>query len=141
MLKRSAMLAIAPIILVTAIGGCASRSTGQAPAAQAPAAKAPARAAYSGKVLIVGYPVPADLQYEVIGPIQVFKRGYGSTGMAFHMLGDKAREVGANAVVEASAWLAPAFPANVAPHGKGIAVFIENPKALDELSKNGGRWE
>jgi uncharacterized protein YbjQ (UPF0145 family) len=128
------------LLAVLGLGGCASRRADHAaPTAQPSAPRA--TAAYTGKVLILGGPLPADLRHEVVGHIGVFKRGFGGTGEAFHMLGDKARALGANAVIDARVWLAPAFPVNVAPHGRGIAVRVQDPTALEELGKTGGRWE
>ncbi|MFN0304121.1 MAG: hypothetical protein ACKVQU_27630 [Burkholderiales bacterium] len=93
------------------------------------------------KVLILGTAIPSNIVHEIVGRINVFQRWFGGTGHAYRMLGDKARELGANAVVESRVWLAPAFPAHVAPHGTGIAVRVKDAAKLEEISRAGGRWE
>jgi hypothetical protein len=95
----------------------------------------------SGRVLVTFNALPADGAYEVIGPISVYKRGYGGLATARQLLANRARELGANAVVEAGVWLAPAFPAKVAPHGAGIAVRVMHPDVLQSLMDDYSSWE
>lgn len=97
--------------------------------------------ARSDKILVTFNALPAAGNFEVLGPIYVFKRWFGGTGAAMSLLGEKARSMGANAVVESSVWLAPAFPAQVAPHGKGIAVRVNDPKLLQALADESSTWE
>jgi len=111
------------------------------PEAQADAAKSPEIKGNTEKILVTFNALPAVGDYEVIGPISVYKRWFGGIGTAMRLLGEKARELGANAVVESSVWLAPAFPAQVAPHGKGIAVRINDPKILQALADASSTWE
>jgi hypothetical protein len=96
---------------------------------------------HAGKVLVTFNQLPASGDYEIIGPISVFKRWFGGTGASMQLLGQKARELGANAVVESRVWLAPAFPAQVAPHGSGIAVRIRDIKILEALVDEASSWE
>lgn len=96
---------------------------------------------HAGKVLVTFNQLPASGDFEVIGPISVYKRWFGGTGAAMQLLGQKAREIGANAVVESRVWLAPAFPAQVAPHGSGIAVRIRDAKILEALVDEASSWE
>jgi uncharacterized protein YbjQ (UPF0145 family) len=123
---------LATAVLVVASGCATHNSTPPTPATAQP---------YTGKVLVLMEKIPKDVDHEVIGPISVYKRGYGGTGEAFRMLGDKGRAMGANAIVEARVTLAQAFPARLAPHGRGIAVHVKNPKQLEEIAATVGRWE
>jgi len=95
----------------------------------------------SGRVLVTFNALPPDGGYEVIGPISVYKRWFGGLATARRLLADRARELGANAVVESRLWLAPAFPAQVAPHGSGIAVRVTHPEVLQNLVDEASSWE
>lgn len=97
--------------------------------------------AEAGKVLVTFNGLPPEGSYELVGPISVFKRWFGGTGTAMRLLGERARELGANAVVSTSVWLAPAFPAQVAPHGKGIAIRVKDPRVLETLADEASTWE
>lgn len=143
-------LALGIIIALTGLlPGCASQSTSAAPAAANSAPASPASEAKGNttpatrqKVLMVwGSTLPADIEYEVIGPISVYKRWFGGMGQAYPLLAEKARELGGNAVLSAHAYLSPAFPANVAPHGKGIVIRVKDPAKLERLSAEDGQWE
>ena len=136
-------LAIGIVIALTGLLlGCASQSTSSAPGSPASETKASITPAAKSKVLIVwGTTLPADIEYEVIGPISVYKRWFGGMGQAYPLLADKARELGGNAVIDARAWLSPAFPAQVAPHGKGIVIRVKDPAKLEKLAAEDGQWE
>jgi hypothetical protein len=134
--------------------GCASQSTTSASAeprpqttsaptaSTTPEVKASDSIIGKPKVLIVwGSTLPADIEYEVIGPVSVYKRWFGGMSQAYPLLADKAREMGGNAVLEAHAWLSPAFPAQVAPHGKGIVIRVKDPAKLEKLAAEDGQWE
>lgn len=103
--------------------------------------QAPDAGAHAGKVLVTFNQLPPIGTYQIIGPISVFKRWFGGTGAAMQLLGEKARELGANAVVDSRVWLAPAFPAQVAPHGSGMAIRVKDPKVLEALADESSTWE
>ncbi|MBI4996244.1 MAG: hypothetical protein HZC22_04965 [Rhodocyclales bacterium] len=143
-------LALGIVIALTGLLlGCASQPISPTPTAEnsapvSPAGEVKASTATSAtpKVLIVwGTTLPADIEYEVIGPISVHKRWFGGMGQAYPLLANKARELGGNAVIDARAWLAPAFPAQVAPHGKGIAIRVKDPAKLEKHAAEIGQWE
>jgi hypothetical protein len=106
-----------------------------------PASAVETVAVREGKILVTFNALPAEGAFEVIGPISVHKRWFGGTTAAIPLLANKARELGANAVVETRIWLAPAFPANVAPHGSGIAVRINDPSLINKLADQSSYWE
>lgn len=93
------------------------------------------------KTLITFNSLPAQGDFQILGRIEVYSRWFGSTRKAMALLGEKARSMGANAVVEAGVWQAPAFPATVAPHGTGIAVRINDPQLLEKLADSSSTWE
>lgn len=93
------------------------------------------------KTLITFNSLPAQGDFQILGRIEVYSRWFGSTRKAMALLGEKARSMGANAVVEAGVWQAPAFPATVAPHGTGIAVRINDPRLLEKLADSSSSWE
>lgn len=93
------------------------------------------------KTLVTFNSLPAQGDFEVLGRIDVYSRWFGSTRKAMTLLGEKARSMGANAVVEAGVWQAPAFPATVAPHGTGIAVRIKDLQLLEKLADSSSTWE
>lgn len=103
--------------------------------------KGPTATTLNSRTLVTLNALPAEGDYEVIGRIEVYSRWFGSTRKAMTLLGEKARSMGANAVVEATIWQAPAFPATVAPHGTGIAVRINDHQLLEKLADSSSTWE
>lgn len=93
------------------------------------------------KVLVTASALPAKGDFEMLGALHVQSRWPGATGKANKLLAEQARGMGANAVVEARAWQALAFPAVVAPHGSGIAVRIADDELLRGLAGSGSSWE
>lgn len=103
--------------------------------------KGPTATTLNTRTLVTFNSLPPKGDYEVIGRIEVYSRWFGSTRKAMTLLGEKARSLGANAVVETGVWLAPAFPATVAPHGTGIAVRINDLQLLEKLADASSTWE
>lgn len=95
----------------------------------------------NNKTLVTFNKLPAQGDFEILGRIDVYSRWFGSTRKAMTLLGEKAHSMGANAVVEAGIWQAPAFPATVAPHGTGIAVHIKDMQLLEKLADSSSSWE
>ncbi len=142
-LSRTAVFAVATLLIgMVVLGGCANTPPNQSDTAKPEANQNPPPVvAETRRVLILSTPLPPGVEFERIGRISVYKRSFGGTGQAFRMLGDKGRELGANAVIESSVRLKPAFPVMVAPHGWGTAVRVKNETALEEIGKSSGRWE
>jgi hypothetical protein len=132
--NRRSLLALSLIVATTV-------AMAQTTAATQEASGTSIQAIPENKVLVTFNPLPPEGAYEVIGPISVFKRWFGGTGAAMTLLGEKARSLGANAVVESKVWLAPAFPAQVAPHGSGIAIRVKDPALLKALADAESTWE
>lgn len=99
------------------------------------------REPYNGKVLIVEGSVPGTVEYEIIeDDMEVVKRWYGALDESYLLLAKAARSLGANAVINARVWIAPSIGAWASPHGAGQAVFIKDPKKIELLERQGGRF-
>lgn len=95
----------------------------------------------SEKVLITYNTLPESGNFEVVGPIYATKRWFGGADVVTKSLGEQARALGANAVVDFKLWWAPAFPVPAAPHGKGIAVKVNDQALLKTLVDDASYWE
>jgi hypothetical protein len=94
--------------------------------------------AYEGRVFIFDDPLPAGIDYDIVEKkISVSKKvGYGSPDIAYELLAEEARELGANAVIEAHTWLSPSLLSWASPHGEGIAIRVKDVSKLEALSKD-----
>lgn len=101
----------------------------------------PSATTLNTRTLVTTKALPAQGDFEVLGQIEVYSRWFGGTQKAKALLGQRAKELGANAVFESQVWLAPAFPATVAPHGRGIAVRINDLQLLEKLADSASSWE
>jgi hypothetical protein len=91
------------------------------------------------KVFITKQSLPVGLSYVSISRIDVGKIWYGSADGVLDSLADRARELGANAVIETKTWHQPAGFAWAAPEGSGLAVRVADIKSL-ETSGVQGSW-
>lgn len=101
----------------------------------------PSATTLNSKTLVTFNSLPAEGDFQILGRIEVYSRWFGSTRRAMAMLGEKAKSMGANAVVETGVWQAPAFPVMVAPHGTGVAVRINDHELLRKLADSSSTWE
>ena len=93
--------------------------------------------AHINRVLVVQGPLPIDVQYEVLATIDVGKVWYsGADGIPGEMA-MRARNLGADAVINVRQWRQPSGFAWAAPHGQGQAVKILNkdPRELENLGQ------
>lgn len=96
-----------------------------------------AQAAHSDQVLVVEGPLPAGVEYEAIGAIDIGKIWYtGNDGLLVEMA-QRARTMGADAVINVKRWRQPSGFAWAAPHGHGDAVKLRDKAQLQELAKLG----
>jgi uncharacterized protein YbjQ (UPF0145 family) len=63
---------------------------------------------------------------------------YGSTEVVREQLADRARAIGADAVIKVALWHQPAGWAWAAPHGAGVAVKIGASENFDFTALPGG---
>jgi len=94
---------------------------------------------HTGKVLVTPNALAAGIGAEEVGIIRVGKVYYDTSEWALQAFAVKAREIGANAVVEARTWRQPSAWAWATPHGTGRAVYIKNPDD-PALNAAGGQW-
>ena len=79
------------------------------------------------------------MRYEALGTLDVGTIWYGGGDKVDQQMADRARAMGADAVINVRRWRQPSGFAWAAPHGSGQAVKILNPGAatLDALP---GGW-
>ena len=132
------------VLLLTAfmVSACSAHSpfivknTVEGHPASASATKYPA---HSKKILVTQSGLPADIKYEVIETIEVGKVWYGSVNEVDVSMADRARSIGADAVIFAKTWHQPSGWSWAAPHGSGQAVKILNPDST-KLKSVPGSW-
>lgn len=95
--------------------------------------------AHSEKIFITKQDLPAGVQFDMLGVIDVGRVWYGGDAMAWKPMADKARELGADAIIKARIWRQPEGWAWAAPQGSGTAVKLQNKSQVD-FSKLSGEW-
>lgn len=129
------------VLCAAALGGCAAHSPmimkQTVDVAMAP--NAPKLAPHTEKVLFLDNAPPSSVRYEVLGEINAGAVWYGGPDALLDAMADKARSIGADAVVEIGTWKQPSGFSWAAPHATGKAVKILNKKAVN-LSALGGTW-
>jgi hypothetical protein len=89
--------------------------------------------AHHDRVFITEQSLPAGVEFELISTIDVGKIWYGSSNSVLGSMADRARELGANGIVQAKTWRQPSGFSWAAPHGSGQAVRVRDIKALESL--------
>jgi hypothetical protein len=92
---------------------------------------------YQGKVFITKQALPTNVAFTPIARIDVGKIWYGSSTDALASMANRARELGANAIVEAKTWHQPSGFSWAAPEGAGQAVSIKDLSALSSAGVSG----
>jgi hypothetical protein len=92
---------------------------------------------HSDKVFITKQPLPSTVTYQPISTIDVGKVWYGSSESVYTSMADRARQLGANAVIQVKTWHQPSGYSWSAPHGSGQAVHIDDIHQLDALNLQG----
>lgn len=95
---------------------------------------------HTNRVFVTSASLPATVQHEVLGTVDVGKAWYGSSEKVHEPLADGARKLGADAVVEVKSWFQPSGWAWAAPHGSGKAVKITDPANFD-FTTLAGEWK
>jgi hypothetical protein len=93
--------------------------------------------AHNDKVFITAQSLPASAGFDLISTIDVGQIWYGSSGDVYTSLANRARELGANAVIQVKTWRQPSGFSWAAPHGSGQAVRISEIKVLESLGIKG----
>jgi hypothetical protein len=126
--------------LVLALAGCAAHSPmimkNTVDVDANPNVKA---AAHNNKVLFVENTLPSNVKYDVLGEINIGKIWYGGGDALLDEMADKARALGADAVIEVGTWKQPSGFAWAAPHASGKAIKLLNKKSVD-MKALAGIW-
>ena len=77
--------------------------------------------------------------YDFVSVIDVGKIWYGGSTSVLVSIADRARELGADAVIEVKTWHQPSGFSWAAPHGSGKAVKFRSKSEVD-FSKLHGDW-
>ena len=93
---------------------------------------------HSDKVFFTEQPLPPTVNFELISTIDVGKVWYGSNKSVYKSMADRARQLGANAVVQVKTWRQPSGYSWSAPHGSGQAVRVDDIHQLEALDPQGG---
>ena len=93
---------------------------------------------HANRVRVSPENLPAGVAFEVIGTIDTGSNWYGGLDEAKKMMADRAREMGADAVVEAKEWHQPSGFSWAAPHGSGVAVKLVDPTSVNLDALPGG---
>jgi hypothetical protein len=91
------------------------------------------------KVFVTEQSLPAVVPFDLIGTIDIGKVWYESSDDVLTAMADRARELGANAVIQVKTWHQPSGFSWYAPHGSGQAVWIKDVSVLDPLHLT-GNW-
>jgi hypothetical protein len=77
--------------------------------------------------------------YDFVSLIDVGKVWYGGSNSVLVSMADRARELGADAVIDVKTWHQPSGFSWAAPHGSGKAIKFKNKSEID-FSKLHGDW-
>lgn len=92
---------------------------------------------HTDQVFFTEQPLPSTVKFEVISTIDVGKVWYGSSKSVYKSMAERARQLGANAVIQVKTWHQPAGYAWYSPHGSGQAIHVEDMEQLDALDLEG----
>lgn len=92
---------------------------------------------HSDKVFFTKQPLPLSVKFELISTIDVGKVWYGSSKSVYESMAERARQLGANAVVQVKTWHQPSGYSWSAPHGSGQAIHVDDIDQLDALNLQG----
>jgi hypothetical protein len=92
---------------------------------------------HSDKVFFTEQSLPSSVGFELISSIDVGKVWYGSSKDVYTSMAARARQLGANAVIQVKTWHQPSGFSWAAPHGSGQAIHINDIHQLDALNLEG----
>lgn len=133
----SKLLIVLPVILLSAC--TAHNPLDVTPVTDSTRASAAVYPANANRIRITREGLPPGTAYTVIGTIDAGSNWYGPDADAEKMMADKARAMGADAIIQAKLWHQPSGFSWAAPHGSGVAVKLSDPASanLDALP---GDW-
>lgn len=131
---------IAVIALAALASGCSTHSPMRmSNAATVTGNSSTTYAAHTNKVFVTEEVLASAVQYERLGQIDIGMTTYSSMEEVLKRLANKARELGADAVVDVHTWRQPSGWAWIAPQGKGQAVRFKDKASVD-FSALKGDW-
>ena len=92
---------------------------------------------HTERIFISKGELPPEVKYEVLEQIEIGKVWYGSKGNIQESMANRARQIGADAIVNFNSWYQPSGWSWAAPHGSGKAVKIQNKSSVDFSTLNG----
>ena len=93
--------------------------------------------ARTGPVCLLKGPMPANIRHTVVGEINASKETYGSVNEIIPLLGDEARKMGADVVINVTTAQRLGMFAWARPVASGTAVKVERPADFN-CTKMGG---
>ena len=99
----------------------------------------PVRPASDNKVYLTKEQIHEKDGYKVLGEISVSNLRKDGEDKILQKIGNRAWEVGADAVMQVSVWWQPTTEAWAAPQGFGIAIKLDKNSTVD-LTKYDGKW-
>jgi hypothetical protein len=96
-----------------------------------PAGSAKTYVAHTKPIWLTAGGLPARVKYEVLETIQAGRIWYGDSEKVQKQMANRARAIGADAIIYVTTWHQPSGFAWAAPHGTGQAVKLEDPGAID----------
>jgi hypothetical protein len=96
--------------------------------------------AHTNKVFLTPDKLSPDIKYEVLETINVGKVWYGSKGNIEISLANRARQIGADAIINFKSWRQPSGFSWAAPHGSGDAIKLQNKSSI-KFKNYTGKWK
>ena len=100
---------------------------------------APQYPAHTNRVFITKASMPAGAKAQVLGRVDAGTVMYNAPHIVYCRMAQKARDIGADAIVDARTWFQPCGWSWSAPHGKGTAIKLKNGDQAAFSSLN-GEW-
>ena len=94
--------------------------------------------ASTSRIRVTTESLPAGT-YTAIGQVDAGSNWYGPDTDAEKMMADRARAMGADAIIQAKLWHQPSGFSWAAPHGSGLAVKLADPAKVN-LDSRPGDW-
>jgi hypothetical protein len=141
-MKRLVFIILGCITLISYVAGCGSGAHNPMSLRTGSTVTRISEKSYPGhtnKVFVTTAMLPEGIQYEEIANIDYGKSRGGEIEEVFQALAEEARNIGADAVIGASAWRSPRGYSWRAPQGKGIAVRLLDESSFD-WSQIEGNW-
>lgn len=135
--SRAPLLFLATVV-TTIFGACAAHSPMIVKNTVDTTPAAVQLAPHHEKVFVTEDTLPASA-YEFVSVIDVGKIWYGGSTSVLVSMADRARQLGADAVIDVRTWHQPSGFSWAAPHGSGKAIKFKNKGEID-FSKLHGDW-